>query len=91
MRPRLVGVHRLHHRSGGAEAVHLDHLALFRERGWDCAEFTMDHPDDEPSAWRSFFLFSGPVRPCFEPRWIGGAPSLLSFHGGTAILRPPAR
>ena len=58
---RLLGVHRLHHRKGGAEGVHLDHLALFRERGWACAEFTMDHPDNEPSEWARYF----PQR--FEP------------------------
>jgi glycosyltransferase involved in cell wall biosynthesis len=53
--PRLLGVHRLHHRKGGAEGVHLDHLELFRNRGWACAEFAMDHPDNEESAWRSYF------------------------------------
>lgn len=53
---RLLGVHRLHHRKGGAEGVHLDHLALFRERGWDCAEFSMRHPDNEPSAWADYFV-----------------------------------
>ncbi|MBV1704431.1 MAG: glycosyltransferase [Hyphomicrobiales bacterium] len=53
--PRLLGVHRLHHRKGGAEAVHLDHLALFRARGWDCAEFAMEHPDNEPSPWAGHF------------------------------------
>lgn len=53
--PRLLGVHRLHYRMGGAEAVHLDHLALFRENGWDCAEFAMAHPKNEPSPWASYF------------------------------------
>src|SRR5580700_321578 len=52
---RLIGVHRLHHRMGGAEAVHLDHLALFREKGWDCAEFAMDHPLNEPSPFKAYF------------------------------------
>ncbi len=52
---RLLGVHRLHHRKGGAEGVHLDHLALFRQRGWTCAEFAMDHPDNEASEWRGYF------------------------------------
>jgi glycosyltransferase involved in cell wall biosynthesis len=53
--PRLLGVHRLHHRKGGAEGVHLDHLELFRNRGWACAELAMDHPDNEASAWRGYF------------------------------------
>ena len=52
---RLLGVHRLHYRMGGAEAVHLDHLALFREKGWDCAEFAMEHPQNEPSAFKKYF------------------------------------
>jgi glycosyltransferase involved in cell wall biosynthesis len=52
---RLLGVHRWHYRKGGAEGVHLDHLALFRERGWDCAEFAVDHPDNESSDWSRFF------------------------------------
>jgi glycosyltransferase involved in cell wall biosynthesis len=53
--PRLLGVHRLHYRKGGAEGVHLDHLGLFRSRGWECAEFTMDHPENEESPWRDYF------------------------------------
>ncbi len=77
---RLLGIHRLHHRKGGAEGVHLDHLALFRERGWDCAEFAMDHPDNEPSEWSAYF----PDR--FEPP--SGAAGLASlprfFHSGEA-------
>ncbi|MDE2364045.1 MAG: glycosyltransferase [Hyphomicrobiales bacterium] len=52
---RLIGVHRLHHRKGGAEGVHLDHLTLFKDRGWTCAEFAMDHPDNEPSPWSRYF------------------------------------
>ncbi len=52
---RLLGVHRLHYRMGGAEAVHLDHLALFRERGWTCAEFAMAHPKNEASDYSSYF------------------------------------
>ena len=52
---RLLGVHRLHYRMGGAEAVHLDHLALFREKGWACAEFAMAHPRNEPSDFARYF------------------------------------
>lgn len=52
---RLIGVHRLHHRGGGAESVHLDHLMLFREMGWDCAEFAMQHPRNQPSPFSDYF------------------------------------
>ncbi|MFO1133760.1 MAG: glycosyltransferase [Rhodoblastus sp.] len=77
---RLLAVHRLHHRKGGAEGVHLDHLALFRERGWDCAEFAMDHPDNEPSDWSDYF----PER--FEPpSGVAGLAALPRFfHSGEA-------
>ena len=78
--PRLLGVHRLHYRKGGAEGVHLDHLALFRERGWDCAEFAMDHPDNEPSEWSDYFPDN------FEaPRGLRALASLPRFfHSGEA-------
>jgi len=77
---RLLGIHRLHHRKGGAEGVHLDHLALFRERGWDCAEFAMEHPDNEPSDWSEYF----PEQ--FEPApGVAGLASLPRFfHSGEA-------
>ena len=35
--------------------MHLDHLALFREKGWECAEFAMDHPLNEPSRFKAYF------------------------------------
>ncbi len=71
---RLLGVHRLHHRMGGAEAVHLDHLALFRQRGWRCAEFAMDHPDNEASDWQDYFA------PYYAPRSdLSGVASLPRF------------
>ena len=77
---RLLAVHRLHHRKGGAEGVHLDHLALFRERGWECAEFAMDHPDNEPSEFSEYF----PAQ--FEPpSGLSGLSSLPRFfHSGEA-------
>jgi glycosyltransferase involved in cell wall biosynthesis len=58
---RLLGVHRWHHRKGGAEGVHLDHLALFRERGWECAEFAVADPENEPSQWSDYF--PAPIAP----------------------------
>jgi len=71
---RLLAVHRWRHRKGGAEGVHLDHLALFRERGWACADFAVDHPDNEPSDWSGYF----PAR--FAPRrGVAGLVSLPRF------------
>jgi glycosyltransferase involved in cell wall biosynthesis len=77
---RLLGVHRWHHRKGGAEGVHLDHLALFRERGWNCAEFAVDHPDNEPSQWRDYF--PAPIAP--RPGLAGLAALPRFFHSREA-------
>jgi glycosyltransferase involved in cell wall biosynthesis len=79
---RLLGVHRLHYRMGGAEAVHLDHLALFREKGWDCAEFAMQHPLNEKSAFEEYF----PAY--FEPKHARGLDKIQAaarfLHSGEA-------
>ena len=77
---RLLSVHRLHYRHGGAEAVHLDHLALFREHGWECAEFSMQHPRNEPSAFASYF----PAY--FEPSTAKG---LERFASAARFLHAP--
>jgi glycosyltransferase involved in cell wall biosynthesis len=52
---RLLNVHRYRFRKGGAEAVFLDHAALFAGRGWTCAEFCMAHPKNPASPWDSYF------------------------------------
>ncbi len=52
---RLLNLHRFRFRKGGAEAVYLDHMELFANRGWSCAEFVMDHPRNEPSPWSGYF------------------------------------
>jgi len=79
---RLLGIHRLHYRMGGAEAVHLDHLALFREKGWDCAEFAMEHPLNEASGYKAYF----PAY--FEPKQARGlgkvAAAARFLHSGEA-------
>ena len=77
---RLLAVHRWGYRKGGAEGVHLDHLALFRQRGWDCAEFTVDHPDNEPSPWRDYF--PAPFDPKPGLAGIGALPRF--FHSREA-------
>ena len=90
---RLLGVHRLHHRKGGAEGVHLDHLALFRERGWQCAEFAMDHPDNEASEWRSYFPANfapsaGPSGVASFPRFFHSAEAREKFSRLLDDFRP---
>ena len=77
---RLLAVHRWRHRKGGAEGVHLDHLALFRERGWACADFAVDHPDNEPSDWSGYF--PAPFAP--RPGLAGLAALPRFFHSREA-------
>jgi glycosyltransferase involved in cell wall biosynthesis len=77
---RLLAVHRWRHRKGGAEGVHLDHLALFRERGWLCADFAVDHPDNEPSDWSGYF--PAPFAP--RPGLAGLAALPRFFHSRQA-------
>lgn len=77
---RLLNVHRYRFRKGGAEAVFLDHAALFEARGWQCAEFCMAHPDNPPSDWDAFFPSP------FEPKaGLGGLLDVPRFiHSGEA-------
>lgn len=71
---------------GGAEAVHLDHLALFREHGWQCAEFAMSHPRNEPSEWASYFP------PYFDPKLrLSELGALPRFFHSTEARRNFAR
>lgn len=72
---RLLAVHRYGFRKGGAEAVHLDHLRLFRSRGWTCAEFTMVHPKNEPSEWDGYFPHH--YQPSQGWRGLAGVPRFI--------------
>ena len=85
---RLLAVHRWRHRKGGAEGVHLDHLALFRERGWDCADFAVDHPDNEPSEWSDYF--PAPFAPRAGVARTRVAAALLPFARGGRKIRAAA-
>lgn len=44
-----------HYRRGGAEVVYLQQAELLRERGWQVANFAMQHPDNDPSEWSPWF------------------------------------
>ena len=54
--PKLLSINSYHYRRGGADAVYLDHAALFEELGWDNAFFSMHHPNNLPSPWSKFFV-----------------------------------
>ena len=83
---RLLSVHRYRFRKGGAEAVFLDHAALFASRGWTCAEFCMAHPENPPSAWDGYFPAP------FEPKGgIGGLLDVPRFVYARDAKRQMAR
>ncbi len=83
---RLLNVHRYRFRKGGAEAVYLDHAALFASRGWTCAEFCMAHPQNPPSPWDDYFP------PAFEPKGgIGGLRDVPRFVWAADARRQMAR
>lgn len=52
----LLNVNNYHYRRGGADAVYLDHAALFERLGWSCAFFSMKHERNIPSEWSRFFI-----------------------------------
>ena len=60
--------------------MHLDHLAPFRERGWLCADFAVDHPDNEPSDWSG--CFPAPFAPRPGPAGLAALPRF--FHSRQA-------
>ena len=53
---RLLAINNYFYRRGGAETVFLDHIKLFSEIGWQTAPFAMQHPDNFPSDWSSYFV-----------------------------------
>lgn len=66
---RLLAINNYFYRRGGAEAVFFDHMAMFRDIGWDVVPFAMRHENNEPSPWSDYFVSeieygrpAGPVR-----------------------------
>jgi glycosyltransferase involved in cell wall biosynthesis len=53
---RLLSLNNYHYRRGGADAVFLDHEAIFQQAGWQTAVFSMHHPRNLPSEWSSYFV-----------------------------------
>ena len=52
----LLSVNNYHYRRGGADAVYLDHDALFRADGWTTACFAMRHPKNLESPHAQHFV-----------------------------------
>ncbi len=53
---RLLNINNYFYRRGGAEAVFLDHAALFEEIGWDVVPFAMQHEKNLASDWSGYFV-----------------------------------
>ncbi len=52
----LLNVNNYHYRRGGADVMYLEQSMLFRDAGWQVAEFAMEHPENEPSRWQRHFV-----------------------------------
>ncbi|WP_209853401.1 glycosyltransferase family 4 protein [Rhizobium herbae] len=55
-KPRLLKINNYFYRRGGAEAVFLDHIAMFEQAGWDVVPFAMQHELNPPSPWSDYFV-----------------------------------
>lgn len=53
--PRLLSVNNYHYRRGGAEAIYFGHAELLEHRGWENVYFSMNHPENVPSATQAYF------------------------------------
>ena len=52
----LLSINNYHYRRGGADAVYLEHDALFRKAGWNTVCFAMTHPKNRDSEFKEYFV-----------------------------------
>lgn len=55
-KPTLLKINNYFYRRGGAEAVFLDHIAMFEQAGWDVVPFAMQHELNPSSPWSDYFV-----------------------------------
>ncbi|ACA19300.1 glycosyl transferase group 1 [Methylobacterium sp. 4-46] len=53
---RLLSVNNYFYRRGGADVVFLEQNELFEAAGWEVAPFAMQHPQNLPTPWASYFV-----------------------------------
>lgn len=53
---RLLSVNNYFYRRGGADVLFFEHDRLFREIGWETAQFAMRHQHNEHSDWSRYFV-----------------------------------
>jgi len=54
--PTLLTINNYHYRRGGADVAYLAEGELFKEHGWNVACFSMQHSQNIPSPWSSYFV-----------------------------------
>lgn len=52
---KLLAINNYFYRRGGAETVFFDHMAMFRDAGWEVVPFAMQHDLNESSPWSEYF------------------------------------
>lgn len=53
---RILEINKFHYVKGGADKHFLDVTKLLREKGHEVAVFSMDHPKNELSPWKKYFV-----------------------------------
>jgi len=53
---RILLINKFHYRKGGAERAYFDTASILAEKGHDIAFFAMDHPDNIPTPWSTYFV-----------------------------------
>ncbi|WP_296039654.1 glycosyltransferase family 4 protein [uncultured Agrobacterium sp.] len=56
MNGRLLAINNYHYRRGGADAIFLDQMDMFARAGWQAVPFSMQHPNNLPTEWSSYFV-----------------------------------
>lgn len=52
----LLAINNYYYRRGGAEAIFLDQMDMFERAGWHAVPFSMQHPNNLPTDWSSYFV-----------------------------------
>jgi glycosyltransferase involved in cell wall biosynthesis len=65
--PQLLSINNYYYRRGGSETVFFEHNRLFEDVGWTVVPFSMQHPDNEATAWARYFVDESRVQESRSP------------------------
>lgn len=87
--PSLLAINNYNYRRGGGDTVFLEHNLLFEAAGWSVASFCMQHDNNLPSEWSSYFVEEIEFGKSYSlPRkLIHGANVLYSFEARRKLDR----